>query len=522
MGVVDKAFSVAYSYLLKNYSKAEIAMIEPELQSFMEVISTDETQVDSYENLQNFLSKINEKESGRKERGIYYTPRDVVGFVVANCSKLPTLNETDLGVPSTFSCPQSFLTKTVYDPTCGTGEFLVEVLEMKLGLLGVDSQILKTVGTIRGNDLNPDSVAITKLRLLLCVLSRFGAKSVVGLSEVLNKNFTTYDYVSTCPAEDKYDVILGDPPYVEDSKSETTPEVRYGNIYANVLENSAKQLEENGIMGFVVPLSYVSTSRMKSIRTALSKLVPEQYVLTYSDRPSCLFTSAHQKICLLFGRKIDCKPIYYTSSYNYWYKEERKSLFENVPVVKNEYVSDLFIPKFGSKTDLSIYSKVLSQPKSLPELFDGSFPVYLNMGAQFWIKAFTEPHGGAGYKVFNCRDEETQKYVMCLLNSSLFWWYWSCISDCWHVTQKELAGFRVPVNFTPEVIELADNLEQRLEQTKVYVGTAQIDYEYKHKNCMAEIEKVDDYVNKMYGILETENLYIKDFARRYRTSGGTK
>ena len=356
-------------------------MIEPELQSFVEVISTDETQVDSYENLQNFLSKINEKESGRKERGIYYTPRDVVCFVVANCSKLPALNETDLGVPNAFSYPRSFLTKTVYDPTCGTGEFLVEALEMKLGLLGVDSQILKTVGTIRGNDLNPDSVAITKLRLLLCVLSRFGAKSVVGLSEVLNKNFTTYDYVSTCPAEDKYDVILGNPPYVEDSKSETTPEVRYGNIYANVLENSAKQLEENGVMGFVVPLSYVSTSRMKSIRTALSKLVPEQYVLTYSDRPSCLFTSAHQKICLLFGRKIDCKPIYYTSSYNYWYKEERKSLFENVPVVRNEHVSDLFIPKFGSKTDLSIYSKVLSQPKSLPELFDGSFPVYLNGGS---------------------------------------------------------------------------------------------------------------------------------------------
>lgn len=69
MGVVSKSFSVAYSYLLKNYSKAEIAMIEPELQSFAEVISTDETQVNSYESLQNFLSKINEKESGRKKGG---------------------------------------------------------------------------------------------------------------------------------------------------------------------------------------------------------------------------------------------------------------------------------------------------------------------------------------------------------------------------------------------------------------------------------------------------------------------
>lgn len=88
-----------------------------------------------------------------------------------------------------------------------------------------------------------------------------------GLSEVLNNCYECYDYVEHKSAnENKYDIIIGNPPYVEDAKSESVPEKRYGNIYANVLENASLQLKPDGVMGFVIPLSYVSTPRMKKIR----------------------------------------------------------------------------------------------------------------------------------------------------------------------------------------------------------------------------------------------------------------
>ena len=110
---------------------------------------------------------------------------------------------------------------------------------------------------------------------------------------------------------------------------------------------------------------------------------------------------------------------------------------------------------------------------------------------------------------------------MCLLNSSLFWWYWICVSDCWHITQKELNGFKVPrINNYDRINELAQRLEDELENKKEYVGTKQTEYEYKHKNCTETIHQIDDVINQAFGLTEEENLYIKQFAYRYRTSGG--
>ncbi|MCC8173404.1 MAG: Eco57I restriction-modification methylase domain-containing protein, partial [Odoribacter sp.] len=417
------------------------------------------------------------------------------------------------------------------DPTCGSGVFLLAALELKLDLLDLHhidvtkEKIKKVVESIKGNDLNKDSVTITKLRLFLCVLHRHGAAKTKGLSEILNNCYESYDYVEHKPKiENKYDIIIGNPPYVEDAKSESIPEKRYGNIYANVLENASLQLKSGGVMGFVIPLSYVSTPRMKKIRDELYITVPEQYILSYSDRPDCLFTSAHQKLCILLGRNKNGIRDIFTGNYRYWYKEERYDLFSITEVVKNEYVQDEYIPKLGTKLDTSVYSRLTGFNTPIINLLEkNGSSLYLNMRATFWIKAFLNEHTGAEYKIFKCKNQNYANFCMCLLNSSLFWWYWICVSDCWHITRKELLGFKVPEidNFT-EVNQLARALENKLEETKLYVGTKQTEYEYKHKECVETIHQIDDYVNALYGLSEEESIYIKNFAYRYRVGGGVK
>ena len=64
-------------------------------------------------------------------------------------------------------------------------------------------------------------------------------------------------------------------------------------------------------------------------------------------------------------------------------------------------------------------------------------------------------------------------------------------------------------------------METRLEETKVYVGTKQTEYEYKHKECIDIIHEIDDYIAEIYGLTTSENLYIKNFNLRYRLGGGT-
>ena len=477
------------------------------------------------------LARLNEKEEIRKKKGVYYTPADVVRFVVDNSVKgaCGLLRPDGMGerqidaLPADRVCFQL----SVFDPTCGAGEFLLGALELKLELLppGTDKTdaARRIAATLHGNDINRDSGAITKLRLFLCILDRLGTGAARAAVGPLNRGFTCRDYILE-PGRRKYDVSVGNPPYVEDGKSGLKLKKRYGKIYANVLSNASNQLTAGGAMGFVVPLSYVSTPRMRTIREELRRRVGEQYILSYSDRPDCLFTTVHQKLCILIG-VAGTPAAVYTANYHYWYKEERGSLFCAPALVENPWGSPSFVPKLGRETDRAIYEKIAACTGAslLQRLGGGDNPVYLNMRATFWMKAFLEEHQGGEYRAFGCSSPEEAAYCMCLLNSSLFWWYWVCVSDCWHITKKELAGFCAPdvTDYAP-LMALARQLEEKLEQTKVYVGTKQTEYIYKHRDCVKEIHQVDDRIADLFGLTAEENAYVKDFAYRYRISGGAE
>lgn len=534
--IVHEAFTITSRFLLQAYGKADLSLLYSELRSITGAPGPDGEDtplgVATYEEVQKSLSTLNEKETIQKSKGVYYTPSDVVRFILVNSMKSAygkltpdNLHDMDLSaLPYRPLCTD----KTVFDPTCGAGEFLLAALELKLDLLDTHcpnaarAAIHKVVSTIRGNDINRDSVTITKIRLLLCVLHRYGPARLRGLSAVLNGCFSSYDFIQKMPDAQRYDIIVGNPPYVEDWKSDPAPERRYGNIYGNVLENAALHLNEKGALGFIIPLSYVATPRMQPLRDTLFGMVEEQYILSYSDRPDCLFLYVHQKLCILFGKKKHRQKAIYTGSYQYWYNAEREDLFRSASAVRNRLSSGQYIPKVGSKADISIYQKVTGKGRPIIDLLKGDGPpVYLNMRATFWIKAFTTAHNGAEYKEFGCRDEDTASYCMCLLNSSIFWWYWVCVSDCWHITLKELGGFTVPRGADYALLHvLASRLEVRLEETKKYVGTKQTEYEYKHKDCVGDIHRIDDYINALFGLSAEESRYIKQFAYRYRIGRG--
>jgi len=539
--LISNALRLVYTYICGRYSVKNVADICNELKIIARIEDFDfltDAKTDNnynYAQIQEMLSKINEKECIRKNKGVYYTPNDVVRFILTNSikalfGKLTANNISDMGLNNipyrSFCC-----TKTVFDPTCGAGEYLLTALEMKLNLLKQhrknlsNSEIKEIVSTIYGNDVNLDSVIITELRLLLCVAEACDIEQCYGLGNMMNHRFTTYDFVGKgMQSGIKFHIIVGNPPYVEDSKSGLSPEKRYGNIYANVLINAAERLEKNGAMGFIIPLSYVSTPRMRQLREELAALVPEQYILSFADRPDCLFDSVHQKLCILIGKDKRVPLTLYTGNYQYWYKDERESLFQNLRVIKNNHQCDDFIPKIGTMIDVEIYEKV-TDPIVTTSIYEisrhGNKSVYLNRREAFWMKAYRTKVDDPEYKVFSFMTEQEADFCYCIINSSLFWWYWICVSDCWHVS-KALNNFRMPIMQNNDVAtDLATSLIDKLEATKVYVGTKQTQYEYKHRECLEEIHAIDDFINAAYGLTESESEYIKTFAIRYRTSGGT-
>jgi hypothetical protein len=504
-----------------SQSTKHIQILNGELQNIVgesfvvNEVDFDQSVID-YNSLQEKLSKLNERGPNRKRNGVYFTPNDTAHFIVVNTIKLYMKQFQENA--------ERILKSRVLDPTCGVGEFLLECYRIKFETAGAHiskKDVASIVASIYGNDLDRISICVCKIRILAFLAVNTKIENLEGISEILNQQFSDYDaiYLSK-KIQNTFDIIVGNPPYVEDGKYSGTIECRYGNIYANVLVESAALLEKDGTIGFVIPISYVATPRMKKLREELRKKVPNQYLLNFADRPDCLFSSVHQKLTIIIGQQSDTVETY-TSQYNFWFENERSLLFNRIRHVKNEFVQDEFIPKLGNNTDVSLYKKIQKQSQKLNALFvKGTSELHLNMRLTFWVKAFSQKQDSEEYKRFQCKNEKQRDFALCVLNSSLFWWFWCAVSDCWHITNKELDAFKIPAKIEFSLYKrLREDLELALEKTKKYIGSKQTSYEYKHRLCLQEIHAIDDVVNRAYGLTQKESDYLKNFALKYRAGG---
>lgn len=486
---------------------------------------------------QSTLATINEKETRRKKDGVYYTPKDITEYIVTNAFLNYVYYDT-LQVHPAKECIQyisadkveKLLEAKVFDPTCGTAEFLISVVETKLTLLKTyrevcDADLVRIASATYGNDISADSVLLSKIRIYFIIISNLNDKTYcIRLAKILNKNFSTNDYIVSIE-KNKYDIIIGNPPYVEYGKLSKKPDSNYGNIYADVLQNSIKALKNGGIIGFVVPISFVATSRMEPIRNYVYHKMDKLFAMNFADRPDCLFDGVHQKLTIILGGKGKNKCHVYSSSYYHWYHDERQGLLDNCkiyPVIPETK----YIPKIGDQYEYSIFTKIRKSTgtplANLSCADDDCDEIFLNMRACFWMKAFSFNPGSKEYKSIIC-TKEIKPYILAILNSSLFFLYWTVVSDCWHITNKELLDFVIPlenVNFDRFRILIA-KLERKLEKTKKYIGSVQAQYEYKHRECKDEIDAIDEALQEVYHLTDEEVSFLKEYKLRYRMSYGT-
>ena len=489
------------------------------------------------------LTNFNEKESRQKHNGVFYTPKDVTSFITYNAfinyvfPENTCVFNTSSAKDHLFDLPERInrkvLKTTVFDPTCGNGEFLISAFLLKYSILKksknkvLDADIYNIVASIHANDIEESAIRISKIRLFFLAVSLI--KNVAyskKIAQVLNDHFLNNDFVIFDYTKfSHYDIILGNPPYVEYRQLLKRPNNDFGNCYADVLVNCSELLNSNGVMSFIIPLSYVSTPRMQKLREKLSEVLGKQFVLNYADRPDCLFTSVHQKLTILIGRKQTRNKAVFSSSYFYWYKSERNKLFDEISVSQITWNDLNYLPKLGSEIENNIFTKTLTRDKSqsllAASLTEGS-SVFLNMRGCFWMKAFTFNPGSNEYREY-CFDSKYTSYIHCLLNSSLFFFFWIATSDCWHITQKELGSFLLkPIEHDQVTVfdTLSKELENMLEKTKVYVGTKQVEYEYKHKDCKSVIDKIDRELQHIYNLTDDELSFIINFNIKYRMSDG--
>jgi len=252
-------------------------------------------------------NEFDAKQSKRKKDGIFYTPEFITEFIVENslgalCKTKKDELELDLNEllapknPKKLTKAESEIKDKIYayrewllslkilDPACGSGAFLNQALEFLiaehgaldtyrkiyegegLGLYDIESTILEN--NLYGVDINADAVEIARLSLWL----RTAAKGRV-LTD-LSKNLVAANSLLEFPFDFKFDVVIGNPPYVrQEAIKEQKPALQKYKVYSGTAdlfvyfyELGITHLKESGLLGFICSNKFFRASYGENLR----------------------------------------------------------------------------------------------------------------------------------------------------------------------------------------------------------------------------------------------------------------
>jgi predicted RNA methylase len=243
--------------LLAAYCNSELSVgiYQPLIADFIKDIPDIAKRIAEYEHLFRFtlsyvkgqdclgllylsLREINE----RKDTGAYYTPISVVKTVVDELVAERLLDHS----------------KTICDPCCGTGNFLLYASEYQ-----------PDIHSIYGQDLDELSVRIARVNLCLaCEIDDVA---------VLYRNITCEDSLKESQ-RGNYDIILGNPPWGYRYSAEYLKEIApfYQTVsksgaesFSLFLEHALQQCNRNGIVAFLLPEALCTVKNHQPIRKIL-------------------------------------------------------------------------------------------------------------------------------------------------------------------------------------------------------------------------------------------------------------
>ncbi len=343
-----------------------------------------------------------------------------------------------------------------------------------------------------------------------------------------------------------FDVIIGNPPYVEYRqvrKGYTVSEfatLDCGDLYAYVLERSYG-LSPRGRLGMILPVSIMSTDGFHSLRRLLNESSRVQFFQAFAERPSKLFTGVEKRLCVyLLGDRAK-KPKLHLSNYRRWLSEERNTLFNTAQFVDftgGDPVVNSSVPKIRCDIEHRILAK-LSKQNPLNKYYEqkSEFPIYYTRKARYFVQFFDfipnifdeagnrlEP---TELKVLYFASESRRNALLAVLNSSLFFWFFSVNSDVRNLNRREIDFFPCSIkNMCERALSNLGALGRAL--THDYVAHSKLqtsNYKkyglrrvqtFQPRESKPIIDKIDKALATHYGFSDEETDFIINYDIKYR------
>lgn len=335
-----------------------------------------------------------------------------------------------------------------------------------------------------------------------------------------------------------FSVILGNPPYVEyEARKFAYRLPRYetaacANLYPCIIERSVQLLAPDGRQGMILPLAAFATRNMLPFLRGFKRWFSTSWLSFYHFRPAMLFG----------GHKIASIPtaIYLASAsgpeqrfsthIRKWSTEQRPALFPTLaysPVTVNtDAANPHYYPKFGHASENAILAKLLRQEtieRYLSPQPNQNCMYYRSAGGLYWkvFINFPWPYHTTSNKYCSFQAPYHRDVFVALLNSSLFWWYYTVTFDTFNLKDYMLFGFRFTYPQDPQVVEalcqLCEDLMQDYRHNALHRRRGQTgSYTVYAKKAKPIIDAIDALLAQHYGMTEEELTFIRTYDLKYR------
>jgi hypothetical protein len=361
-----------------------------------------------------------------------------------------------------------------------------------------------------------------------------------------------------------FDVILGNPPFVEDQDVRSLYAVRdfvtqpCGDLSAYVSERALQLLRPRGRLGLVLPISAFGTDAFRPLQQLVLHTLDPVWVSCFANRPAQLFDGAQKRVTILLGCKRGSavgvppsggprKPpeggtpttAVYTTSYLRWRPEERGTLFDvRLRYARRETpfaVLPAALEKLGTAQEVSAFTRLLAGGEPLRRSIVPVSPHVVYYTRKFgyflafldFVPAVVERPSGrrrrpSELKTLCFPSAASRDAAIALLSSSTFFWFWNVLSDGRNLNRRDLLAFplspeHVPNRLRNELAALGRQYLTALRATShpLLKGALQIET-FDYWSCKPNLDAIDRVLARHFGLSAAEWDWIVNYDIKYR------
>jgi len=343
-----------------------------------------------------------------------------------------------------------------------------------------------------------------------------------------------------------FDVIIGNPPYVEYSKVRAAYRVngykteRSGNLYPFVIERSVMTSSGISRIGMIVPLGGFATARMDSYQEFLRKEFALLHLSHFSGdaHPSVMFEGVKYRLSIILGkrRSLSSSAIY-TTCYRRWYADERGILFQTIAyersICQRAY---LRFGRIGDSMGDSIIKKITSRHQVFASYTSkrNKHEIHYHRSPVFWIRAMDfEPYFNSAtrsrsddhLKTIRFNSDHVATALGSIINSTIFYFWFHAQGNCRDITATDIEQFplgdlngQTVRNMSDVFRRLMDDLRRNSKRRVYnYRTSGRVEYdEFYPRLSKPIIDEIDRVLAEHYGFTDEELDFIINYDIKYR------